>query len=65
MRINWPNDLRNGCKLPSNLTKIIQTYLSFEEELNEFQYSFEQDEIVNIKNVNFFLIKFFGAILLF
>jgi hypothetical protein len=37
----WPNDPRDGCKPPSNLAKLIQTYLGFEEELKEFENSFE------------------------
>jgi hypothetical protein len=45
---NWPSDLRNGCKSPSNLVELIQTYLGFEEELEEFEGSFEWDEIVDI-----------------
>jgi hypothetical protein len=39
---------RNGCKSPSNLAKLIQTYLGFEDELEEFERSFEWDEIVDI-----------------
>jgi hypothetical protein len=38
---NWPSDLKNGCKLPSNLTELIQTYIGFEEELEEFEGLFE------------------------
>jgi hypothetical protein len=44
----WPNDPRDGCKPPPNLIKLVQTYLSFEEELKEFEGSFEQDEIMDI-----------------
>jgi len=45
---NWPSDSRIGCKPLSNLTKLIQTYLSFEGGLKEFEDSFEQNEIVDI-----------------
>jgi hypothetical protein len=45
---NWPSELRDGCKPPSNLTELIQTNLGFEDELGEFEGSFEQNEIVNI-----------------
>ncbi len=45
---NWPSDPRDGCKLPFNLVELIQTYLCFEEELEEFEGSFEWDEIVDI-----------------
>jgi hypothetical protein len=38
---NWPSDSRVGCKPFSSLMKLIQTYLSFEEELEEFESSFE------------------------
>ncbi len=48
---NWPSELRDGCKPPSNLTELIQTNLGFEDELGEFEGSFEQNEIVNIWNV--------------
>ncbi len=45
---NWPNDPRDGCKPLSNLVELIQTDLGFEKELEEFEGSFEWDEIVNI-----------------
>ncbi len=48
MNKNWPSDPRDGCKLPSNLTKLIQIDLSFEVELEEVEGSFERDEIVDI-----------------
>jgi hypothetical protein len=38
---NWPSDLRDGCKLPSNLVELIQTNLSFENDLENFEGSFE------------------------
>jgi hypothetical protein len=38
---NWPSDPRDGCKLPSNLIELIQTNFDFEEELEEFEGSFE------------------------
>jgi hypothetical protein len=34
---NWPSDLRDGCKLPSNLVELIQTNLSFEKDLEKFK----------------------------
>jgi hypothetical protein len=45
---NGPSDPRDGCKLPSNFAELIQIDLGFEEELEEFEGSFEQDEIVNM-----------------
>ncbi len=44
---NWPNHLKVGCKLPSNLVEFVQTYLGF-EELEEFECLFEQDEIMDV-----------------
>ncbi len=41
MSKNWPIDPRDGCKLSSNLVEIIQTHLGFEEELDEFENSFD------------------------
>ncbi len=38
-----PSDFRVGCKPPSNIVELIQTYLDFEKDLEEFEYSFEQD----------------------
>jgi hypothetical protein len=37
--------------LPSNLVELIQTNLSFENDLEKFKGSFEWDEIVDISNV--------------
>jgi len=38
---NWLNNSRDGCRPPSNLVKLIQINLGFEEELEEFEGSFE------------------------
>jgi hypothetical protein len=38
---NWPSNPRDGCKSSSNLVEIIQTNLGFEEELEEFESSFD------------------------
>jgi hypothetical protein len=63
---SWLSDISIGCKLPFNLRRLFQTNLGFEEELEEFEGSFEQDEIVDIYNVGKkFTIYFFCAILLF
>ncbi len=45
---NWPSDPKVGCKSPSNLVELIQRDLDFEDELEEFEGSFEWDEIVDI-----------------
>jgi len=61
---SWLSDISIGCKLPFNLRRLFQTNLGFEEELEEFEGSFEQDEIVDIYNVGkkftiFFLVQFY------
>ncbi len=48
MSKNWPSDLRNGYKPPSNLVELIQIDLGFEEKLEEFEGSFERNEIAGI-----------------
>ncbi len=48
MNKNWPSDPRDGCKLSSNLTELIQIYLGFEKELERFEGSFERDEIMDM-----------------
>jgi hypothetical protein len=45
---NLPSDLRVGCKPPSNFVVLIWTYLDFEKDLEEFENSFEHDEIMDI-----------------
>ncbi len=42
-----PSHLKVECKLPSNIVELIQTNVGF-EDLEEFESSFEQDEIVDI-----------------
>jgi hypothetical protein len=62
---SWLSDISIGCKPPFNLVRLFQTNLGFEEELEEFEGSFEQDEIVDIYNVGkkftilFFLVQFY------
>jgi hypothetical protein len=45
---NCLGDPKDGSKPPSNLVELIKTNLGFEEELEEFEGSFERDEIVDI-----------------
>ncbi len=65
MNKSWLSDISIGCKPPFNLVRLFQTNLGFEEELEEFEGSFEQDEIVDIYNVGkkftilFFLVQFY------
>jgi hypothetical protein len=41
---NWLLDHKNGCRPPFNLMELID----FENELEEFESSFEQNEIMDI-----------------
>ncbi len=66
MNKSWPSDISIGCKPPFNLVRLFQTNLGFEEELEEFEGSFEQDEIVGTyimleRNLQifFFLVQFY------
>ncbi len=45
---NWPNVPIDGCKPPSNLVELIQIDLGFQKELEEFEGSFERDQLVDI-----------------
>jgi hypothetical protein len=47
LRKNWPSDLKIGCKPSSSLVELIQIDLDF-EELENFEGSFERDEIMDI-----------------
>jgi hypothetical protein len=42
---NWFNDLKIGCKPPSNLVEFLKRDIDWEEELEEFEGEFEKDEI--------------------
>ncbi len=44
----WPINPRDGCKPSSNLVELIENYLDFKKELEEFEDSFEHNEIVDI-----------------
>jgi hypothetical protein len=45
---NWSNDPRIDSKSTSNLVELIEKDLNFEEELEEFESSFQWDEILNM-----------------
>jgi hypothetical protein len=45
---NWSNDPRIDCKSTFNLVELIEKDLNFEEELEEFESSFQWDEILNM-----------------
>jgi hypothetical protein len=42
---NWSNDIRAGCKSPSDLVEFIETDEQLEEELQKFECKFKSDEI--------------------
>ncbi len=44
MNKNWLDDARMGCKALNNLVMLIDFKLDLEQELNEFETSFEQHE---------------------
>jgi hypothetical protein len=47
MNKNWPNDFRVG-SFPNNLVDLIKAHVEWEEELEEFEGSFDRNEIVNM-----------------
>ncbi len=48
LKIHSFNDSRVGCKYPSNLLKLIGIDVDLEKELEQFERTFERDEIVNL-----------------
>jgi hypothetical protein len=42
---NWPNDAKASCKTPNNLVNLIDFQLDLEQEVDEFEDSFEQDAL--------------------
>ncbi len=45
---NWPNDLRIGCKPFFKFNGLIETNAKLEKKLEEFEGTFERDEILEI-----------------
>jgi Holliday junction resolvase len=45
---NWPNDLRIGCKSPSNLLKFLERDVNLKKEFKKFEGEFEVDEVVEV-----------------
>jgi len=43
---NWLNDLKIGCKSPSNLVEFLEKDVNLIKELENFESEFERDEIV-------------------
>jgi hypothetical protein len=44
---NWPNDFKVDCKSSSNLLKLIGIDVDLKKELEQFEGTFERDEIVD------------------
>jgi hypothetical protein len=42
---NWPNDAKVNCKVFSSLVELIKFEIPLLKQLNEFESSFEQDEL--------------------
>jgi hypothetical protein len=45
---NWPSGPRISCKPFFNLMELIETNLKLEEQLEEFEGTFERDEFLEI-----------------
>jgi hypothetical protein len=45
---NWHNDPRIGCKSLSSLVDLIETHVSLEKELEDFEGAFEKDEVMEL-----------------
>jgi hypothetical protein len=45
---NWPNDSKIGSKSLSSLVDFIENDFNLEEELEEFEGTFERDEVVEL-----------------
>ncbi len=58
MSENWPNNLGVG-SFPINVVELVEANVKFEEELEEFEGSFDKDEIVDMFFFSFFIIHFF------
>ncbi len=46
---NWPNDLKVGCKSPSNLVEFIEVNWDLEKGLEQFEGDFKRDEVSELK----------------
>ncbi len=57
MNENWTNHVRMSCKSPNNLVNLIDYELDLEQELNEFEGSFDQDELKEDQSNFFFSIS--------
>jgi hypothetical protein len=44
---NWPNNPRVG-SFPTNVIELVEVDVQFEEELEEFEGSFDRDEMVDM-----------------
>jgi hypothetical protein len=49
-----PNGLRFGCTFPSNVVDLIETNIDMEEKFEEFEGTFQQNEILKNDENNIF-----------
>jgi hypothetical protein len=45
---NWANDPRIGCQSPFSLVDFIESDINLEKELEDFEGTFERDEVVEL-----------------
>ncbi len=48
--MNWPSDLKVGCKSSSSLIKFIKMDVDLEKELEKFESVLERNDIVELWN---------------
>ncbi len=58
MSKNWPNNLGVG-SFPINVVELVEVNLKFKEELEEFEGSFDRDEMVDMYFFSYFIVHFF------
>ncbi len=58
MRKHWPNNLGVG-SFPTNVVELVEVNVKFEEELEEFDGSFDIDEMVDMYFFSFFIVHLF------
>jgi hypothetical protein len=55
---NWPNNL-GVSSFSANVVKLVEANVKFEEELEEFDGSFDRDEMVDMYVFSFFIVHLF------
>jgi hypothetical protein len=54
-----------GGSFPTNVVKLVEANVKFEEELEEFEGSFDRDEMVDMYFFSFFIVHFFFTLIFF